>query len=86
MSSDKNAFGVPFHINQLKALHPNSEVVEFTKPPRFAVVVRDQINEEAAAKFVNELSERGIEIVVFCLGNVKADPNRCIFGNVLESL
>lgn len=86
MSTDKNAFGVPFHINELKALHPNSEVVEFEKPPRFAVVVREQISEEAALKFVQECGERGIEIVVFCLANAKADPSRYIFGNVLESM
>ncbi|MGH9735811.1 MAG: hypothetical protein ACRD8A_14620 [Candidatus Acidiferrales bacterium] len=76
----------PFHISELRALHPNSEVVEFKSPPRFAVVVREEVREEAALKFAQECVERGIEVVVFCLGNAKADPNRYIFGNVLESM
>jgi hypothetical protein len=50
------AKGEPLHgdedripnVAELKALHPDSEVVEFRRPPRFIVVIRQQISEEAA--------------------------------------
>jgi hypothetical protein len=90
--SDKDAFGVPFHIDELKALHPDTYVCELDEkvPLRFVVVVRQQIDEKAATKFVNDFHARGIEVVVFCLGNAKANanalPEECIFGNVSESM
>lgn len=74
------------HIAELKALHPDSEIVEFIRPPRFLVVIRQQISEEAAKQFVSDFQSRGIEVAVVCFGNAEALPERCIFGNILESM
>jgi len=84
--SCNDLFGVPIHISELKALHPDSEVVEFQKAPRLLVVIREQISEEAAKQFVSDFQSRGVEVAVVCLGNTEALPERCIFGNVLESM
>lgn len=86
MRSDKDTFGVPFHVNELKALHPNSEVMELEKAPRFVVVIREPIDAERVAQFQQTMSARGIELLIFCLGNAKANPNECVFGNLLESM
>ncbi len=84
--SDRDALGAPLRISELKALHPDSEVVEFQKAPRFVVVIRQQIDEEAARQFVSDFASRGVEVAVVCFGNAEARPERCIFGNFLEGM